>query len=322
MTAVTVLGAGAFGTALAIAFARAGTEVTLVARSEESAATLERDRSNARRLPGIAFPRSITLSADPGAGAPDAPRVLAVPAQATGSFLARHAARIAPGPLVLAAKGIDLDSGLLLSEVAAKHWPDEQIAALSGPGFAAEIAAGLPTALTLAAADAGRAEALQTALSTTTLRLYRSTDRIGVQLGGALKNVVAIACGICIGAGLGESARAALMTRGYAEILRLGLACGARPETFAGLSGLGDLALTAASPKSRNFAAGVAIGEGGVPASGTVEGLSTAHAVLAMAKRHEVDMPVAATTVEVLDKRLSIGEAMDRLLARPLKEET
>ncbi|NNU79263.1 NAD(P)-dependent glycerol-3-phosphate dehydrogenase [Halovulum dunhuangense] len=323
MRPVAVLGAGAFGTALAIVWARAGLDVRLVARPE-TAPLLQAARENQRALPAIRFPYTLQTLSSPENLPSDSILVLAVPAQATGAYLAQHAATLPPGaPLVLAAKGIDLDSGALLTDVAARHWPDSEIAVLSGPGFAAELAAGLPTALTLAARDTGLAGTLQTALSTPELRLYRSTDRIGVQLGGALKNVIAIACGICIGAGLGDSARAALMTRGYAEMLRLGLALGGDARSFQGLSGLGDLALTATSGKSRNFAAGLAIGAGHQPERGrTIEGLATARAVVSMARKLGLELPVAEATVAVLDGRLGIDAAMEGLLTRPLKEET
>lgn len=322
MSPITVIGAGAFGTALAIAFARGGNDVLLVARDAAAAGELQAHRENRRRLPGAQLPDNVGVAASPDARPEGGIAVLAVPAQANAPFAAAHRAALSRGPVVLAAKGIDLASCKLLSQVVGEALPGTPLAVLSGPGFADEIAAGLPTALTLAAARDGLGESLQTALSTHTLRLYRSTDMTGVQLGGALKNVVAIACGICLGAGLGESARAALMTRGFAEMVRLGQAMGARAESFQGLSGFGDLALTASSERSRNYAAGRSIGEGrSIDGGTTVEGLDTARAAVALAREHGVEMPVAAATVAVLDHKLTLREAMDALLRRPLRAE-
>jgi len=322
MSPITVVGAGAFGTALAIAFARGGAQVLLVARDAAAAGELQEHRENRRRLPGAALPELVSVSGNPDDRPAGGIAVLAVPAQANAPFAAAHRAALSRGPVVLAAKGIDLASGQLLSQVVGQALPGAPLAVLSGPGFADEIAAGLPTALTLAAPRDGLGEELQAALSTHALRLYRSTDMTGVQLGGALKNVVAIACGICSGAGLGESARAALMTRGFAEMVRLGQAMGARAESFQGLSGFGDLALTASSEKSRNYAAGRRIGQGQAIAGGvTVEGLDTARAAVTLARAQGVEMPVAAATVAVLDQKLSLREAMDALLRRPLRTE-
>jgi glycerol-3-phosphate dehydrogenase (NAD(P)+) len=205
--------------------------------------------------------------------------------------------------------------------MAAAALPGRPLAVLTGPGFAGEIARGLPTALTLACADADLGRRLQAALATPRLRLYVSEDVTGAQLGGALKNVVAIACGMVEGARLGMSARAALMTRGFAEMTRLAVAMGARPETLAGLSGLGDLSLTCTSEQSRNFALGAALGAGQVPSSGTVEGVATARAACRLGARHGVETPIAAAVADVLDGALTLDGAMDALLSRPLKEE-
>ncbi|MEM7489265.1 MAG: NAD(P)H-dependent glycerol-3-phosphate dehydrogenase, partial [Pseudomonadota bacterium] len=196
--------------------------------------------------------------------------------------------------------------------------PDAGVGILSGPSFAADIAHGLPTALTLAMDEA---EAVQATLSTPRLRLYRTDDVVGVELGGALKNVTAIACGAAIGAGLGESARAALMTRGMAEMMRLATALGAARETLMGLSGLGDLALTCASPQSRNYALGHALGAGRAPPDATTEGVATARAALDLARRHGIELPVAAATAGLVDGGLSVEDAIDTLLTRDLREE-
>lgn len=322
MKPVAVLGAGAFGTALAIAFAAVGRPVLLWARDAADVAQMTAARVNARRLPDLAFPPTLRPIADLREVPMDAVQVLALPAQATAAFLTAFAATLPHAPLVLAAKGVGLADGALQSQIATRIIPHARLAVLSGPGFAREIASGLPTALTLAADDAVLGAQLQERLSTSALRLYRSTDMTGVQLGGALKNVVALACGMVSGAALGESARAALMTRGFAEMVRLGRAMGGRADTFAGLSGLGDLALSCATPQSRNFAAGVALARGVAPdPAQTVEGVATARATLTLAARHGVEMPIAEAVGAVLDGRTGLGDAIAQLLSRPLKEE-
>ena len=231
------------------------------------------------------------------------------------------AAELPDAPLVVCAKGVDARGQRLQTGIAAVYLPGRALAALTGPGFAAEIAAGLPTALTLACADPDLGRELQALLSTRRLRLYLTDDLTGAQLGGALKNVVAIACGIAEGARLGHSARAALMTRGFAEMTRLAVAMGARPETLAGLSGLGDLSLTCNSSQSRNFALGQALGAGAARPGGTVEGVATARAACQLGARTGVELPIAAAVADVLDGALTVEGAMEALLARPLREE-
>ncbi len=318
---IAVIGAGAFGTALACALADGGHEVLLWSRSAQQAKTSAAMRT-APRLPGIALPKSVSPIGNLATAANAEILLLAVPAQKTAKFLTKHASQLPKVPLVLCAKGIDLQSFQLQTDIAATHAPNHAVAVLTGPGFATEIAQGLPTALTLACEDTALGKTLQRHLSTDRLRLYLSTDTIGAQLGGALKNVIAIGAGIVIGAGLGESARAALMTRGFAEMRRLGMAMGGLDETFNGLSGLGDLALTCASPMSRNFAQGLAIGAGETQGSGkTVEGIATAQAACALAKRHGIDMPVAQVVAAILARKITVNEAMDALLTRPLKQE-
>lgn len=315
---ISVLGAGAFGTSLAIALAREGHPVTLWARDPGDMAAR---RENARRLPGHAFPEALTVTGDLDEACAAELLLLAVPMQELAAFLAANRDRLHRKILVACCKGIDLASGLGPVEIIARGCPDAVPAILSGPSFAVDIAAGLPTAITLAA-PAEVAPMLQAALSTRTLRLYRSTDLVGVELGGAVKNVIAIACGIAIGAGLGESARAALMTRGYAEMTRFARHKGASPETLAGLSGFGDLALTCTSEKSRNFAYGLALGRGENPSqTATVEGKATAKAVSTLAKAAGIEMPIANMVVAVLEREITINEAVEMLLARPLKEE-
>jgi glycerol-3-phosphate dehydrogenase (NAD(P)+) len=315
---ISVLGAGAFGTSLAISLARDGHPVTLWARDPGD---MDARRENVRRLPGHAFPKALVLTGDLDKACAAEVLLLAVPMQQLAVFLANNHDRLHRKLLVACCKGIDLESGLGPVEIIARSVPDAVPAILSGPSFAVDIAAGLPTAITLAA-PAEVAPTLQGVLSTRNLRLYRSTDLIGVELGGALKNVIAIACGIAIGAGLGESARAALMTRGFAEMNRFARFKGARPETLAGLSGFGDLALTCTSEKSRNFAYGLALGRGEHPSqTATVEGKATAKAVSNLAENTGIDMPIANMVVAVLDREIIIKEAAEMLLARPLKEE-
>jgi glycerol-3-phosphate dehydrogenase (NAD(P)+) len=318
---VSVLGAGAFGTALAVALAREGRAVTLWARDAGHAAEMAETRRNDRRLPGIDLPETVSVTAETG-DLPAGPVLLAMPMQAMGAALAEHRARLDRRALVACAKGIDLATGQGPAALIRAACPGACPAILTGPSFAADIARGLPTALTLACADEAAGAALQSDLSTQALRLYRTTDTTGAELGGALKNVVAIAAGVVIGAGLGDSARAALMTRGFAELTRLATALGARVETLSGLSGFGDLVLTCTSTQSRNFRFGMALGEGAAFDPGvTVEGAATARAALALAARHGVELPVAAMVVALIDGSASVGAAVDLLLSRPLKKE-
>lgn len=303
---ITILGAGAFGTAMACVLGAGGQEVALWSRRPKS--------------PQFPLPKAVRPTQEIPATTDTI--LLVVPAQQTAAFLAEHGARLPDAPIVLCAKGIDQHTGDLQSAIVARHAPDHQTAILTGPGFATEIARGLPTALTLACADAPLGERLQAQLSTGRMRLYLTDDVIGAQLGGALKNVIAIAAGIVIGADLGESARAALMTRGFAEMRRLGVAMGGRDETFSGLSGLGDLALTCASPMSRNFAQGLALGGGnGRPTGKTVEGVATAQAAVALAGKYNVDMPLTRVVAAVLAQEISVEQAVNALLSRPLKQE-
>jgi len=313
---ISVLGAGAFGTALAISLSRSTGPITLWAREPGDMA---KTRTNSLRLPGHDFPADLSVSGNIEGACNAHIVLLATPMQSLSGFLQEHANLLDGKTLVACCKGVDLSSGLGPAGVIRETCPRAVPAVLSGPSFAVDIAAGLPTALTLASEDGGT---LQPKLSTDNIRLYRSTDLVGVEIGGALKNIVAIACGIAIGAGLGESARAALMTRGYAEMQRYAVAKGALPDTLAGLSGFGDLALTCTSEKSRNFAYGLALGRGDTTPEGiTIEGKATAKAVSIQAKKHSLEMPIADMVVTVLDNHLTINEAVDMLLARPLKEE-
>ncbi len=311
---ISILGAGAFGTALAISMARDGRPVTLWGRDVGGMA-----HENTRRLPGFTFPDSLSVTTDLSHAAEANILLLAVPMQQLAAFLSVNKTLFRRKTLVATCKGVDMRSGLGPVETISQCVPDAIPAILSGPSFAVDIAAGLPTALTLACEDG---EALQAALSTDNLRLYRTSDLVGVELGGALKNVIAIACGIAMGAGLGESARAALITRGFAEMQRFAAQKGAQPETLAGLSGFGDLALTCTSDKSRNYAFGLTLGRGETPPEGTtVEGRWTAKAVSDLAKSAEIDMPITDVVVSVVGQHITIREGVDMLLSRPLKEE-
>jgi glycerol-3-phosphate dehydrogenase (NAD(P)+) len=316
---ITVIGAGAFGTALAVALGREGRAVTLCARDAAQVTTMQETRRNERRLPGVDLPKTVSITAFSHGFQGSEAVLLALPMQALRGFLASHTAALDGLPLVACCKGVDLATLQGPAALIAAACPNSPVAILTGPSFAADIARGLPTALTLAAQDG---EALQHLLSTPSLRLYRSTDVIGAELGGALKNVIAIAAGVVMGAGLGDSARAALMTRGYAEMTRLALALGARAETLAGLSGFGDLVLTCTSAQSRNFRYGLAIGAGqGFDPTVTVEGAATAKAVSNMALRLEIDMPITAMIAALIDQTITLPQAISALLSRPLKQE-
>ncbi|SPH23502.1 Glycerol-3-phosphate dehydrogenase [NAD(P)+] [Defluviimonas aquaemixtae] len=318
---VAVLGAGAFGTALAIALARHDADVTLWARDTDVVRLMSRDRQNERRLPGVRFPARLAITSEIGTVASEIV-LLTVPMQQLAGFLTFHSATLNGRILVSCAKGIDLATQRGATDIISAACPEAQIAVLTGPSFAADIARGLPTALTLACRDDRTGAALQEALSTPVLRLYLSSDVRGAELGGALKNVIAIAAGVVVGAGLGDSARAALMTRGFAEMNRLAIRLGAQSETLAGLSGFGDLVLTCTSDGSRNFRYGRALGaaEKFDPQT-TVEGAATAKAVSILAKTLDLEMPIAAMVAALVDRKISISDAMSQLLSRPLRKE-
>lgn len=311
---IDIAGAGAFGTALAIALARGGAEVTLWARA--GAQEMQSARENAKRLAGHRFPDALRVTGDLS----DLTAVIllvAIPTQKLDGFLDRLPAR--SGTVLSCAKGIHKATGLSPSALIAAHAEGVTTGALTGPSFAADIAAGLPTALTLACADDALGARLQDRLSTPVLRLYRTTDVVGAELGGALKNVIAIAAGAVMGAGLGESARAALMARGFAEMRRVARDRGARDETLAGLSGFGDLVLTCTSEKSRNYRFGQALGAGKTPdAAMTVEGTATAQEISA---HPDLDTPIATAVAALSGGQASVQDVMAELLNRPLKQE-
>lgn len=318
---IAVLGAGAFGTALAISLARTGAPVTLWARQSEAVEAMRKTRQTPR-LAGVDLPEAITPTADLDQALAAETLLFAVPMQSLSDFAARTAMPLSGKALVACCKGIDLTTLKGPAALLADHWADAVPAVLTGPSFAADIAKGLPTALTLACEDETRGAALQAELSTPALRLYRSTDVTGAEIGGALKNVIAIACGVCIGAGLGDSARAALMTRGFAEMTRFARHRGARAETLAGLSGLGDLALTCTSDLSRNYRFGQSLGRGDAfDASVTVEGAATARALAEIARTQSLSLPISCAVAALVQGEATVDDVLQGLLSRPLKEE-
>ena len=320
MSNVAVIGAGAWGHALAIQAALAGNRVTLWARDPSRAALLAASRENPR-LPGFPLPGSVLVSAALPVSTDLA--LLAVPMQHLRTVLLH----VPPGvaPLVVCAKGVEQATLRLPLEVTAEVHPDAPAAVLTGPNFAHEIAAGLPAAAVVAAVDPSLRESVAGTLGTPSFRLYGNDDPMGAQVGGAAKNVVAIAAGAVIGAGLGENARAALVTRGLAELSRLAVALGGRAETVMGLSGLGDLLLTCTGPASRNFSLGLALGRGEklddvlASRSAVTEGVATAPALVA--RGAGVDLPICSAVAALLAGRLTVTDAMAKLLARPRRDE-
>jgi glycerol-3-phosphate dehydrogenase (NAD(P)+) len=319
---VGVIGAGAWGTALADVAARAGRDVVLYARSAEHATQMQATRANPR-LPGVLLAPIIKVTSDISVAA-GADIILAVtPAQHLRGAVTQLAPHLAKAtPVVACAKGIERGTHKFMTDVIAEAAPNATPAILSGPSFAEDVARGLPTAVTLAAKDETLASALVQALGSSTFRPYHTTDVRGVEIGGAAKNVLAIAAGIAVGKQLGASAQAALTTRGFSELARLGRACGARAETLAGLSGLGDLVLSCSSPQSRNFALGIALGRGERPAAGKLaEGEFTAPVLIELAASQNVDMPVSNAVAAILSGRMTIDAAIESLLTRPFKAE-
>jgi glycerol-3-phosphate dehydrogenase (NAD(P)+) len=324
---IGVIGAGAWGTALACIAAKANRDVTLWAMEPNVVDSITRTGTNEQFLPGTVLPQAVRATTDLATAAAGEALLIATPAQHLRGTLKRLAPHVADGaPVVLCAKGIERTSGLLLTEVLAETLPLAQVAILSGPSFARDVANELPTAVTIAS-RIDIAQRLQASLGHRQFRPYVSDDVIAVALGGAAKNVYAIGCGIADGLGLGESARAALLARSFAELTRLGEAMGGRAETFMGLSGLGDLVLSATSSSSRNFAFGKKLGQGQTlqtlqaPGMPLVEGAETARPLLVRAQKHGVEMPIAATIAAVLDNALPPGAALDQLMNRPLGPE-
>lgn len=329
MSKIGIVGAGAWGTALAAAMVRAGNEVVIQAIEPEVADAINQRHENEMYLAGVALDPSIRATTQLDQ-AIDAEMVLLVaPAQYMRSVGEAAASHWRAGvPAVICAKGIEQDSCALMSEVIAEAIPGAPVAVLSGPTFAAEVAMDKPTAVTLACNDELIGKVLMETLSSRHFRIYRSRDVIGAQMGGAVKNVLAIACGIVEGRQLGDNTRAALVTRGLAEIIRLGSAKGARPETLAGLSGLGDLVLTCNAMQSRNFSLGVALGQGTAldavlaERNSVAEGVFTASSVTDLARRLDVEAPICTAVDGVLNHFADIDTVIAGLLSRPLKQET
>ena len=328
MRRIAVIGAGAWGTALANLAARNGASVSLWAREASHVAEMAATGLNARRLPGIPLVVGVDPTADLAAIGDAEIVLLAVPAQSIRAAAERARPYLAPRvPVVVCAKGIERGTGLYMSEVVAATLPDHPPAILSGPSFAEDVAKGMPTAVTLAAGSAEDAERLAATLAAPWFRLYHSADVRGVEIGGATKNVLAIASGIAAGKGLGLSAGAALLARGFAELTRFGIANGALPGTLTGLSGLGDLVLTCGSRQSRNFSLGFALGEGlsleeAKAKVGTAEGAATCAILCDLAAKRDIDMPIASAVDAVLTGRASVDTMIDALLARPAKPDT
>jgi glycerol-3-phosphate dehydrogenase (NAD(P)+) len=326
---LAVIGGGAWGSALAAVAARAGAGVVLWARDPTLVAAINRHHENPLYLPGIALDPRVAATTDAAAAiAGTEAALIVVPAQFLRGALGMLAPLLPAGlPLLLCAKGIETGSLQTMSEIAGEIVPDAPVAILSGPSFAAEVARGLPTAVTIAGRDPALARAFVEALGTARFRPYSSQDPIGAEIGGAVKNVLAIACGIIEGRGLGDNARAALITRGLAEMIRLGLAKGAQAETFRGLSGLGDLVLTCTAGQSRNYTLGLALGRGASLAQAlagqrsVVEGIATAASVAALAARLGIELPITAAVDGVLHHGTAIDMMIDGLLSRPYRSE-
>jgi len=319
MTRVAVLGGGSWGLALAQLCAGQGHDTLIWARSGEAVAAVN-GAHRSDYLPGIALDPRLTASTDMAALG-DAEIVLSVvPAQAARGVLERAAGHLAPGaPLVLCQKGVERGTLALPCDVAGEAASGHPLAVLTGPSFASDVATGLPTAVTVAAETMALATRLQDALATPAFRPYPTDDLTGAQVGGAVKNVLAIACGIVVARGLGESARAALVARGFAEMTRLAQAMGGRAETVAGLSGLGDLVLTCASAQSRNFSLGLCLGSPDAGREGgTVEGAASAAGAVALGQRHGIEMPISETVAGIVGADLTVAEAVDALMQRPL----
>mgnify|MGYP000201869226 CR=1 FL=1 len=318
---ISVIGAGAFGTALAQSHAADGHEVILWARSEQTVNAINATHENTSRLPGIRLSETLKATTSLEEAARSDKILLCLPMQKLGAFLRENETLFDKKTLIGCCKGVELESLSGTSTVLKNAVPSAIPAILTGPGFARDIANGLPTAMTLAC-DHKYASALQSELSTSVVRLYLTDDMIGAELGGALKNVVAIACGAVMGAQLGESARAAIMTRGFSEMQRLAAHLGARPETLTGLSGFGDLTLTCTSDQSRNYKYGLDLGAGKIPDPKiTTEGVATARAVAHLAENVGIDLPLTQTVAALTLGNITLAEAAEGLLSRPLRKE-
>ena len=328
MQRIGVIGGGAWGTALAQLAAQNGKATTLWAREAAVVEAINAEHRNPLYLPDVALDPRLRATTDVAEAARADLLLLVAPAQHLGSVLAAFAPHVAPGtPAAICAKGVELDSFRLMSEVAAEALPQSPLAVLSGPTFAHEVAKGLPTAVTLACADQALGHGIAAAVGRPTFRPYLSDDLVGAQIGGAVKNVIAIACGVVEGKGLGDNARAALMTRGMAEMLRYGRARGAKSETLMGLSGLGDLTLTCNNDVSRNFSLGIALGEGRPIADilgarrSVAEGVASASAIVEHSLRLDVELPICTAVDGVCNHFADLDSAIGALLARPFRTE-
>ncbi len=328
MANIVVLGAGGWGTALAVMANNSGHTVTLWSKFEQEIADIRRHDEHRKLLPGVPVPLSITLTSDLGCVKDADLIILAVPSFAIGETAAALRPLLDGTPLIAnAGKGLDATTYRRFSEVIAEQLPQARLVALSGPSHAEEVARGVPTTIVSASADIAAAEEVQEMLTTPSFRIYVNDDMIGTELGGALKNVIALCAGVCDGLDMGDNTKAALMTRGLTEMARLGMALGARQETFAGLAGMGDLIVTCSSMHSRNRRAGILIGQGKTPeeavaAVGTVEGYLAAKAAHELSKRVGVEMPIAEQCYRVCYEGQSAKEALDALMRRPLRSET
>ncbi len=319
---IGVIGGGAFGTGLAAVFAHSKKDVRLWLRDEEAADIINRTHQHPKRLPNVELPSNLIATSELENLRQASCLLLVLPAQTTRQWIAENINALPHAPIICCAKGLDRETAQFQTQIVEAVAGARSIGALSGPGFAAEIARGLPTAMTLAAPNMGCAEDLQNLISSKTLRLYASDDPIGVQFGGAMKNIIAIGCGVAMGAGLGQSARAALLTRGFSEMVRLGIAMGGKVESFGGLAGIGDLTLTATSETSRNYALGLAIGSETAPKSGTTtEGAYTARVALQLARNNELELPVIGTISRLIEGEINPKEALQYLFSRPLGKE-
>ncbi|MBV9520264.1 MAG: NAD(P)-dependent glycerol-3-phosphate dehydrogenase [Hyphomicrobiales bacterium] len=323
---IGIVGAGAYGTALAVAIARTGKRVILWSRDPGRAEAMARDRENRAKLPGLRLDEAITPTSVLALLSSAEIFLVTVPAQAVRAACEALATVMQERlPVMVCAKGIERGTKCFMTEVVAQSLPQARPAILSGPSFAQDLAQGLPTAIVVGARDGALAGALAGELSSRTLRLYHTADARGVEIGGAAKNVLAIAAGIVEGRRLGDSAKAALTARGFTELRRFATAHGAKPETLMGLSGLGDLTLSTSTPKSRNFALGIALGRGEAPSvaahGNLAEGAFTASVLCEMARLAGIPMPVSDCVAAILDGKLSIKEAMDILMDRPVKSE-
>jgi glycerol-3-phosphate dehydrogenase (NAD(P)+) len=326
---IGVIGAGAWGTAIAQMLTREGQSVLLWCLEPEVADAINTRHENTTYLPGIALNPALRATANLGDLAGFDALFCVTPAQHTRSLLTRLEGWLKPGaPVVLCSKGIELSTGKFMTDVLAEELPEAVPGVMSGPSFAIDVAKGLPTAVTLAMRDAALGAELIQAISTPTFRPYLGTDLLGAEIGGSVKNVLAIACGIALGKGLGRSAHAALIARGYAEMTRLALALGADADTLTGLSGLGDLVLTCSSETSRNMSLGLALGQGETLAgvlgarNSVTEGVATAPILRSLARTRGIEMPICEAVAAVVEGEITVDQAIGALLARPVKAET